>query len=252
MSKLIIPFKYFFIFFIIAGCATVHSGEYAIEVKDNGDLKKEEKTGLGMIISGKEVEYLSSMYFGFIDLTFENKSQNWIRIKKIKVDLGKAEVNSNVKFTSGRDIIHWDNATRKRNAIREHNERVVLGSIAALGYGLALTDNQKLNMMGSAAGLGAIASLAVSEYNKNLDKIQNAKIFPESHLLAEEFIIPPGLFVKKWILLNTSNHKKIGFIRGFYLEYETDSGKNEKVQLVFREKYVNGKPITSLWQEDLL
>jgi hypothetical protein len=65
--------------------------------------------------------------------------------------------------------------------------------------------------------------------------------------LSANFAIPPGLFVKKWIVLNSKNHKKTKFIDKVYLRCITEEGKSEKFKLVFR----NFIQSNSLWQADL-
>jgi len=219
----------------LISCASLHSGYYAEQIDEKGNVIKKKKTDIGLVISAKEDPDLSSKYFGFINLTFENKSQEWIRIKKVSIDLLSEEANKNVKFTSGNDLTLWQEAVIKRNEIREYNRELLLASIAVIGTTVAMTsDNKGVKAAGAFTGLGALTSLTVNEFNKVINNIENAKIFPRTHLFSEEFIVPPGLFTKKWVLLNTTNHKKTGFLKSFHITYETDDGKKETIKLQFR------------------
>ena len=232
---------------ILFGCASIHTGKYATQVEKQGD-KVEQKgkiTKLGLIISGRERKELSSRYFGLLDFTFENCTQNWIRIKRIDISFGNDVIDENISITSGDDIIYWQRAIKYRNIIDDQNTKALFGAIAVLGMGFAIAgDSQELRTLGAATGLGAITSLSVHQYNKNMADIESAEIFPASHILAEGFNIPPGLFTKKWILLNSKNHKKIGFIKYIFIKYTLDNGKSEKIKLNFREG------VMSRWQRD--
>ncbi|PKL39072.1 MAG: hypothetical protein CVV44_09405 [Spirochaetae bacterium HGW-Spirochaetae-1] len=226
------------IFIVLIGlisCASIHSGYYAEQIDDNGRVINKKKTDIGLVVSAKEDTDLSSKYFGLVNLTFENKSQGWIRIKKVTIDFFSEVANENVKFTSGNDLALWQEAIIKRNEIREHNRDMFLASVAIIGTTVAMSsDNKALKAAGAFTGLGALTSLTVNEYNKVLHNIENAKIFPRNHLFAEEFVVPPGLFSKKWVLLNTTNHRKTGFLNFFLITYETDDGKKETIKLQFR------------------
>jgi hypothetical protein len=235
---------------LFINCATVHNGEYAIPVDQKGHHKIDfnTKTGLDLIISSIEYESLSSKYFGVINITFENKSDEWVKIKKIIIDFGNDDKNKNIKITSGNELHYWAKSISKKREIAEFNKKIILGSIGIIGLGVAGgTKNSNLKNIGSALFLGAATSLAVTEYNRNLNKIQNPRIFPENHLLSANFAIPPGLFVKKWIVLNSKNYRKTKIIDKVYLRCITEEGKSEKFKLVFR----NFIQSNSLWQADL-
>lgn len=232
---------------ILLGCANVHTGKYATQVGEQGE-KVEQKgklTKLGLIISGRERTELSSKYFGLLDFTFENCTQDWIRIKRIEISFGNDVVDENISITSGDDIIYWQRAIKHRNIIDDQNTRALFGAIAVLGMGFAIAGgSDELRMLGATSGLGAITSLSVYEYNKNMAAITSSEIFPASHILAEGFNIPPGLFTKKWILLNSRNHKKLGIIKYIFIKYTLDNGKSEKIKLYFRGG------VMSRWQRE--
>lgn len=241
--------------FSCISCAQVHSGHYAVPLDQplnikRTNIKHQEQTVLGLLISGKENKAFSSKYFAVIDFTFENLSQEWIRIKKIKINFENEKINKNIKFTSGNDLTIWHASTKKRNIIKDFNTEMVLGAITAFGAGLAAGSDQKnVKDFGNVLAVGGAASLSVYEFNKVLNSIEKSAIFPESHLFATDFVIPPGLFVKKWLLCNSKNHNETGYISHIFLEYEIEDGTVEKLKLDFRGSF--DKEYTQKWQNDL-
>jgi hypothetical protein len=218
-------------------CASISNSNLAHQYSSDGKLLKNDKTKLGLKITAEEDSEMSSKYFGLIDMTFENDTEKWIRINNVSLDFGSEEINKAVKIVSGQDIIAWKDAMQKLKEINDYNKSLVLGTIAVLGATSAMTSsNQNVKAIGAFSGIGALTALTVDEYNKNLSRIENTKIFPQNHLMAEDLNIPPGLFAKKWILLNSSNHKKIGIIDYFNMTYVTESGEKEIVRVDFRYK----------------
>lgn len=224
---------------VFFNCASVHTGSFARDVDKAPSSSSDNRTTSGLVISSAINDQYCSEYFGMVDFTFENTTQDWIRIKKIIVDFGTNKIDTNTKFTSGYDLKVYIHACDRRNAIKQFNNELLLGSVAGVAYGTAmLSDNEDVKTAGMVVLTGLAASLTVADFNRNLDSIRRSAIFPENHLLSEGFIIPPNLFVNKWLLINSKNHHETGFIGGFYLEYEMENGQKERV-------YVNLRSIKS-------
>ena len=201
-------------------------------------------------ISVKENERLSSQNFGLLEFTFENITDEWIRIKTCKIGFGSDEIEKNITLTSGEDLVVWNKAVEQIASISDYNTTLVLGTISALGTTISATSrNNSVKNVSGTIGLTALSSLAVNELNKIRDNIQSGDIFPENHLYSKGFNIPPGLFVKRWVLLNSKNHPKIGRIENIILEYETHNNKKEKIAVNVRQPNSNR---TSLWQSDVI
>ncbi len=244
------------LFIFCTSCASVHSGSYAVPVNQvNSDTTKKTSIEEGLqaeselIISGKLKRQLSSKFFAFIDLTFENTSQEWVRLTDIKIDFGSEEANENINFTYGTDLSVWFKSTQKRNKIRNYNQQLAIGVITGLGAGIAAgSNNSNIQSLGLMTATAGATVLSVNEFNKIQSKIEDAEIFPENHLFAKDFIIPPGLFDKKWLVINSKNHGKIGFITDLYLEYRINDIEKEKVKLQFRSLNTKSQPV---WQSDI-
>ena len=269
MKKLEIVCLTFFIFFL-SGCANIHSGNHAVQVDrenpqtdethikptgseeptsklDGGQKAKKSKSDL--IISGEINKALSSRYFAFFNFTFENNSSEWIRIEDIEVDFGNQRINENISFTYGKDLAVWLKSTQKRNEIKDYNRKVTMGAIAGLGAGMsAVSNDENLQNLGLMTAVAGATALSAHKFNKLKPKVQNADIFPENHLFAKDFIVPPGLFEKKWIVVNSKEHEKIGRLTTLTLEYTTKKNETEKVKLQFRPECPTHK---SVWQDDL-
>lgn len=234
----------------------MHSGNYAVQVdqeSSNSNVKKSSKketqTESGLVISGQLKRILSSRYFALIDFTFENKTQEWIRITDIEVDFGSEEANENISFTYGKDLSVWFKSTQKRNKIRNYNQQMALGAITGFGAGLAAgSSNSSVQNLGLMTATAGATVLSVKEFNRLKTKIEDSEIFPKNHLFAKDFIIPPGLFDKKWLVLNSKNHEQIGFLTNLYLEYKIKGEKKGKVKLQFRSPDSNLDPE---WQNDI-
>lgn len=219
---------------LIVSCASVHNGKMAKEIS-NGAISESKTTEIGLTISGKIRNSMSTEYFGFIDLTFENTSDKWIDIKSIQVEFDNDTLNQKVKIISGRELYSWQKSMQEKNAIDEFNQKMIMGTIGAVAGTVALSSNDKnLSNLSGAVALGAISSLAISDFNREVSKLENAQIFPQNHLLNSDFLIPPGLFDKKWILLYTDHDCK-SVVSNIILSYKTQDNKTGKVILPLRK-----------------
>lgn len=214
--------------------------------KDN--VAKSDKV-TGIVISAKLNSDLSSEYFGYFDFTLQNNSDKWIRISKVNVsfpDSGQAE---RMRFVTGKDFQLWQEAMRKVIAVSQANEKTAMATIAALGYGLAaLSGNQTLQTVGTAAFAGAAGSYGYQQYGKWQDSLQRAKMFPENHLMGDTLTVLPGLFVDRWLLINSKDHDKSPYLTRLFVDIETVEGIKERFTLDFRKAW---DPGDAKWQQSI-
>lgn len=237
---------------LFMSCASVDYSNVGAVVNSDNTPTERTHTKSGLKISAEEDETFASEYFGVINFSFVNNSQDWITIKNIKLDFGNDTINSNVTIISGNDIQAWKESTMLRNKIDEHNQNVFWSSLALSGAWLSTSSNSDVKAAGNNILLGAITSLSVKEMTEASDRIQYATIFPTNHLLNSNFTIPPGLFVKKWIVINTKNHKQTGIITKFDIEYQTSNLETEKVRIILNErlkKLENDYAGSPIWQK---
>jgi hypothetical protein len=218
----------------LGGCASIVSGEYGHPMDASGILAQSPQTPLGLVISGAEVRELSSPYFGLVAVTLENKSSNWVRVRRMTVTFGGKQKDDSVFIPWGEEIASWERATYERNAVRSYNTEAALGAVALAGGVIAGTAKDKpIAAAGGVLQAGALAASAGHDVAQGLEAVEGPHLFPETHLLDVPFSIPPGLFSKRWILLSTGGTPGV-CVDSMLLDYQTDSGQEERVWLRFR------------------
>ncbi len=226
----------------LASCASLHNGNYAQTIDANSANKAANSIGTkaplksGLIISGEENTELASDYFTALDLTFENTTNDWIRIKSVKIDFGDETLNKEINFPVGQDLAQWANSAQQRSEIKSYNTSLVLGAITAGAgtVGTLSSDKTARNVSLATMGAGGLALTATS-LSKTSHSLGEAALVPKTHLLAGAFTIPPGLHVRKWITLYTRNPLKIPYASNVTLTLNEADGTNEKVLLHFRK-----------------
>lgn len=228
------------ILIFFAGCASIHSGNYAKSTDASvpeAKNSKESVTKLGLVISGKENKDLSSQHFGTVNLTFENKSPKWIHIKKVSIEFPESELNEKVRIPVGYELDAWAKATQERNSIRDFNSALIWGSImAAGGVAAGVSSNRNVQAAGAVSAIGAGTVLTAKSIDSAYSRVQLSKILPATHLLSEGFVIPPGLHAMKWITFYTEAPNDIPLVKDLYITYNTEDGRTEKVLLNIRDE----------------
>ncbi|MEO7426317.1 MAG: hypothetical protein ABI036_14100 [Fibrobacteria bacterium] len=227
----------------LLGCATIQNDNVGAPLnKPSGDGKE------SLTISANFVENLSSEYFGYFDFTIENSSEKWIVVKVKSVEFDSLGSNENVRFPTWQEQLNWQAAMRQRIQIEEYNKALALGAIAGAGLGLAAaSDNDVVRSIGAAATIASAGTMVGKGMGRNLDSLQLAKAVQENNLLLDSSVVLPGLFVKKWLLVNTKNHEKTGYLTAMTLAY-SENGLDKAVRIQFRKKNTIKK---SKWQSKI-
>jgi hypothetical protein len=71
----------------------------------------------------------ASRNLGFVEVTFENTSAEWVRAQELQLDFGDAARDEGVIIPGGDDVNAWCLATAQRNDIRDTNEAHALGAV---------------------------------------------------------------------------------------------------------------------------
>jgi hypothetical protein len=212
----------------LAGCATIEDAHPARPISPDGRLSKNRATASGLVVSGEELEELSSPYFGVLAFTFENPTSEWVRIENVILDFGSQARNDSIVLPWGEEISSWEQATSQRNAIRHANTTTLL-SVLMVGGMAARAGGRSTGAVGGLVSIAAVSGF----WAKSLADKTSAVTFPPAHLFATPFSVPPGLFSKKWVLLNGPRSPEVGCIQSVVLEYDTSRGR-ERVHLQFR------------------
>ena len=94
------------------------------------------------------------------------------------------------------------------------------------------------SVAGASAPAGPVAAASVAGASAPAGPVpstaQAAPSYPDQHVLTVPFSIPPGLFMKRWILLSTPDNPPGGCIDSMVLSYETSEHSTGRVLLSFK------------------
>lgn len=231
---------------------TIQSGEYAVPVGP-ADPAHPNPAAPGLRISAGELEGLASTYFGAVEFAFENALPSWIEIDQLELDFGTPDQNRSVLIPWGADIETWQQATYERNAIRQANTEAALAVLGIAGaIGQASHPRGAAGRIGGLLAVGALAGALAADSTGSRTTTDTGEMgasavekFPAGSLLNLPIRIPPGLFVKRWLLLNTNEYPLGGCIHSVILSYRVShtSGPPES-----HKALVNFKTRSSEWQ----
>ncbi len=211
----LIPYTFFLftMIIIISGCAG--TGGYQ-EVK----FKDERYTDVK--IYGMFDKEFASKYFGSFRFVFENERDQWLTIEDIRLSFAEDSAQKYIKVLDQLELEQWGKAVRLQKNLHESTVKE-LQSV----------------LISASSSISSMVS-DISE-TVGLDASGKKRTYPENHLYAEEFILPPGFAVEKWVLLESSHHEKIPYVTNLDLDFEINK-KHQSVDLHFREKssgYIN-------------
>jgi hypothetical protein len=220
---------------LLSACASIHNGNYAEvvgETKAKGTDARPSKNGI--LVSGKEIDSLSSKYVTAIDFTFENSTSDWMEVKKVDVSFGNPTLDKTINFPVGNSLVAWADSAKQLEAISAHNTAMILGAITAMGTVATSSRNSNTSQLGSAVALGGAMAITADSVSKTKNNLELSKIVPTSHLFSEGFVIPPGMHTKKWVTLYTAKPLDIAYVEAIYLTMHLGNGATEKIKLNFR------------------
>lgn len=220
----------------LVGCASIHKGEYAKQVDEDGSVKKGNVTNSGIIVSGSEVSSLASKHFTQLDFTFENTTNQWIEIDKVNISYMDKKLNKLVKVPLGKKLMMWSEAAKQNKVIADHNRSVLIGAIAGVAaVGGAVSKNYRARGAAAAVLSASAGALAYNELKDKINDAELAKIVPKSHLLNTPLYIPPGLHAKRWIAIYLKNPYKSPYLSQVKISYRVGKKKRESILLPLRK-----------------
>jgi hypothetical protein len=232
----------------------MHHDFIAKKLKNNSNEINEGIDSIGLVISSGLNDRYSSEYFGLIDITLENPTFHWVRIKNINIDFDDSTLNKNLMITSGNDLNDWRIASANKLALEDYNSAVRNAIWAGFAEGLAAsaseTKDKTAGAVESVVALGIAGSLTVSEYHKFKLENESSHAFPEDHIFFDKFGVPPGMFVRKWLLINSSTDLGKRYVYYCILEIETEDGQIGRYYLQFRND--SHHTYSTVWQSHIL
>lgn len=195
-------------------------------------------TSSGLVVTGEELKPYASELFGLVEVTFENASTEWIRIQRLRLNFGST-VDQDVFLPEGEDIDAWYSATSRRNDIRDTNEATALGALLFASTVVAVaggaSGSSEAAVAGTATALGTATVAGLDAQAERIDRAEHGSPRPGGHLLTVPFSVPPGLFTKKWVLLNT-RRRDTPCVTTMLIDYDVGGGRRERVSLTFRRR----------------
>jgi hypothetical protein len=214
---------------VFSGCATIASGAYGHPLDSTGHASAGNQTDSGLLISGQEIDALSSADFGVLQVTIENNTNQWVRLSRISLDFGSPVRNEAVAIPLGPDLDSWTRAAQQRAVIQAENTAAVL-ALAGLAFDIA--GAARHHSAARAAGQGlTVASLAAEQQGQSA---AGQVAYPDDHLFTLPFNVPPGLFTRRWIVLNSPPTREVGCLDWVVLDYDVVGRGRERVQIQFR------------------
>ncbi len=208
-TTILIPgvFFLFILVFLLNGCAS--TGGYQ-EAKF-----KDEKYSDVKIYGMFDKEY-ASKYFGSFRFVFENQGDQWLTMENIRLSFAQDSAQKYIKVLDQLGLKQWGKAVRLQKNLHESTVKELQTALISAGSSIS----------------GMVGDISESV---GLDASGKKRTYPENHLYAEEFILPPGFTVEKWVLLESSHHEKIPYVTNLDLNFEVNK-KHQRADLHFREK----------------
>jgi hypothetical protein len=219
---------------LAGGCAEMHTGAFAVPVDPAGRIAPTARLRSSLRISSRQVADLSSRYFGAIEVTFENTSADWVRIQAAGLDFGTPARNAAMSIPAGEDLMRWQEGTQRRNAIRAANEETALDLLLFGAFTVSAAAGRSPVGAGAAVvGAGTALAMGGRALDERVSAAEGVALYPITHLLAVPFSVPPGLAIKRWIVLHSRGSASPGCIRHADLHFTTDTNLAERVRIAF-------------------
>lgn len=230
--------------FALGGCASTEFGHYAKPIDAHNEVVRGHTSPLGLTIRGAEVPELGSRQFGFVQVEFHNETDAWIHVRNVWLGFGGPAQSASVSVPRGEELASWALATRQRNEVRSANERAALVLLDLAGIGVAaLASNDGVKAAGALASAGAETAMIANALSDDAKAGQITPDIPETHLLSLPFAVPPHMFSKRFVVLQTGG-AGAPCISWMLIAYETDSGQQERAWLQLRTPSTRSE-----WQE---
>lgn len=214
------------------GCASNHSGYLA---EDQSKNKAGDKS---LVVSAEQSINLSSEYFGYVTITFENLTGSWLELSDMKVEFLDNGHAINISAIKGKKLAQWQRSISSRNAIRNHNESVALGSMLLLGTAAATSHDSSLSRKGLNTVVASAGIITAKSLGNKVEKINNSQSVPDSHL-ANDALVPPMLSTKKWIVFNSLKPNELNDLGKFRLTFRDQNNKEYMYSVKYHKRSFN-------------
>ena len=170
-------------------------------------------------------------YFGLVNVTFENKSADWVEVQSVDISFGNPEYDQKVAVVTGERLLAWyDSITAKLESDAFYS-RLLLGTIITAG---SVISRERGSDLAGAVALGSFGVLTIKELGAIKDRIELGQVVPRTHLLSGKFSVPPEFSASRWILFNTKKNDGLPVLTEFDITLALDGGRTQTEKTRFR------------------
>jgi hypothetical protein len=188
-------FLLFVIIFFINGCAG-RSGFTEVKFKDDPyqDIK----------IFGILDSDFAAKNFGGFRLIFENRLDQWLTINNMRVSFADDSAIKYIKVLDPKGLRLWGKTMLQQQRINESDFGQLESTLMKAGAGIAGVD------------------FTEDEIRFIISNEETEK-YPEGHLYADEFILPPNFAAERWIMFESSHHENIPYVTNLQLDFDLNN-----------------------------
>ncbi len=184
------------LFCSLSACASVHPGTLA--------RPNEGSAALPLKVSVETIDRDIDSAFELVQVTYENLSNEWVRIAKTEALTGDP-AKSHISVVVGKDLVAWAEAMTAKEDLERYNREMLQSGLLVAGAAAAVagsaSGNDGLAASGTAVMAGTTAWAAVDVISARRKMANSPRHVPDAHLYAET-IVPPKLFLRRWLLFN--------------------------------------------------
>ncbi len=195
------------IIILLSGCAG--RGGFR-EVKFEDDIYQDIK-----IFGILDRDFVAKNFGGF-RLVFENTLDQWSTINNIRLSFADDSAKKYIKVLDPKALRLWGKAILQQQSITDSDFGQLQSTLMKAGASVTGIDL-------TAVEVDYIASS------------KETKKYPENHLYAREFILPPNFAVERWIIFESSHHENIPYVTNVQLDFDTND-QHQQADLKFRSK----------------
>ena len=197
-------------------CASTHPGTTG--------KSRTEPTKIPITISAQTIDNPDGETFELVEVTIENKSEDWVRINHTEVVISNP-AESKLSIVMDNDLRDWSEAMAARMRKDSYNQQLLQAGLILAGVATAASGGKgsTLATVGGITVVGtygwAVGDALEQSYNTatGVDKI------PSNHLY-RSYSVPGKMFIRRWVLINKPS--KV-VIKNLVLKIETVDGEKE-------------------------
>ncbi len=192
-------------------CASTHPGFEGSAVS---------ATQIPIKVSAQTIDNNPKDPFQLIEVTFENTSEEWLRINQSQVVINNP-AKSRVSVVLGQDLVDWAQAIEIRKKKEEHNKKLLQTGLLVGGAILAgVYSDSPLGTTGAGVVVATSIWAISDDIIKNIRNAESVNKIPDTHL-NRSTMIPGENFIRRWVLLNRPTNT---YISRLFIQIKTVDG----------------------------